>query len=183
MKLEAKARSVQISKLILGGQEINSEEDLIYNFVLNEILILDSKFLSWINRQSGMGYKATEAHKILSNKKVSTAEKKLQLIKVFFPKCKEKDAKEILFYWLRLGVSNIAMLKCVAEIIEPDEHFLRYLLYRHRDNKEEVIELAKHFYLSARDQELISICGDFIERETSNPTQIFRNILLKDLEN
>lgn len=114
MKLQAKARPVQINKLKLGGIEINTKDDLLQNFYLNEIINLGDKFTQWIRRHGEMHVYSEQVDSIIkvrNNEKVA-----LGLLALFYPTLKNKTLIEVLDEWHE-NKTNQRLLKSLLSCI------------------------------------------------------------------
>ena len=120
MKLASKARPVQISKLNLGGNDINSLQDLIENFYVYEIIRLGEKFYTWLRRHDAE--KAQQVKSITENQSTKDDEKARLLIKTLVPGYQEIELNNLLETWLkdynvRRPVKN-SFLKCYEQNIQ-----------------------------------------------------------------
>lgn len=133
MKLEPKARPVQINKLRLGGKDINSIDDLLKNFCLSEILELGDKFTQWLNR-NGEVVKAKGVNKIL-NDLYDEEQKAVEMLRLFFPlnfKGKDKSdfsLENLLLVWQESGV-NTEMYKGILNCITLNEEYAIRLMHK-----------------------------------------------------
>lgn len=137
MKLQAKARPVQINKLKLGGKEINTKEDLLQNFYLSEIIDLGNKFTQWIRRNGEMH---TYSEQIDSIFKVRNKEKIAHdLLYLFFPMYNGKSLLNVLYNWYD-NKKNINLLKSLLYCMNSSESLATDLMERFSDNKSFIVD-------------------------------------------
>ena len=120
MKLEPKARPVQISKLNLGGNDIKSLQDLIENFYVYEIIRLGEKFYTWLRRHDAE--KAQQVKSITENQSTKDDEKARMLIKVLMPGYQKIELNNLPEIWLKdKNISQQAknsFMKCYEQNIQ-----------------------------------------------------------------
>lgn len=132
MKLQAKARPVQINKLKLGGKEINTKEDLLQNFYLNEIVNLGNKFTQWIRRNSEMRVYSEQIDTIF---KVRNKERVAHdLLYLFFPIYNGKTLLNVLYDWYD-NKKNINLPKSLLYCMNSSESLAVELIERYSNDK------------------------------------------------
>lgn len=142
MKLEPKARPVQINKLRLGGKDINSIDDLLKNFCLSEILELGDKFTQWLGRHEETKVYKEKVSSIFRKKYTKAEDQGKDLLALFFPKYKGLSLQTILNVWQK-NEKNSKMFAGVLNCISPDVQLAINLMQKNFPDKSWLTEWLK----------------------------------------